>query len=160
MPSMAMMSAPPRAWRASSSFDLYCSSSTPEGWKVTCAVLPSFFIFSTNLGITQSVIHLAPSEFLPPAIALDVIVKLNSLALAFLTGLVLTFPPPHAAARAATATAAVNVVSARLRICASVGHGPEVTGPTIGPPWHGALPGSRVSEPLAANVTDLSTGRQ
>ena len=46
------MSAPVPAFRSRAIFDLYCSSSTPDGWKVTLTVTPLAFCTSVNFGMT------------------------------------------------------------------------------------------------------------
>src|SRR4051794_10763001 len=47
---------------------------------LTVALTPLAFCASVNFGMTQSVIHCAPSAFLPPATELDVMVSVTSLA--------------------------------------------------------------------------------
>src|SRR3954454_849986 len=82
-----MMSAPARLLRSRATFVLYCSSSTPDGWKFTVTLTPLAFCCCVKVGITYLLYQSASSAFLPPAIAFDVIVRVTSLALAFWVGL-------------------------------------------------------------------------
>src|SRR4051812_21119577 len=82
-----MMSAPARLLRSRATFVLYCSSSTPDGWKFTVTLTPLAFCCCVNVGMTYLVYQSASSAFLPPAIAFEVIVRVTSLAPAFWVGL-------------------------------------------------------------------------
>src|SRR6476620_2033978 len=94
-----MTSAPALLLRSSATFVLYCSSSTPEGWKVTLTLTPLAFCCEVKVGMTYLAYQSASSAFLPPAMELDVIVSVTSLAPAFWDGLALVEEPrSHAAA--------------------------------------------------------------
>src|SRR6476469_2421058 len=111
-----MMSAPARLLRSRATLVLYCSSSTPDGWKVTVTLTPLSFCCLVKVGMTYLVYHSASSAFLPPAMELDVIVSVTSLAPAFWVGL----PPDDElrsqAAAPTRASEAVRATSTRRRM--------------------------------------------
>src|SRR5829696_6812860 len=117
MPSSAMMSAPARLLRSRATLVLYCSSSTPDGWKFTVTLTPLAFCCWVKVGMTYFVYQSASSAFLPPAIELDVIVSVTSLALAFWLGLAPDEESrSHAAAPTTTSDDARTTSTVRRRV--------------------------------------------
>src|SRR6476620_11016971 len=109
MPSRAMTSAPALLLRSSATLVLYCSSSTPEGWKVSVTLTPLAFCCCVKVGMTYFAYQSASSAFLPPAMELDVMVSVTSLAPAFCVGLV---PEEEPRSQAAAPTSARDVATA------------------------------------------------
>src|SRR6476661_6950495 len=104
-----MTSAPALLLRSSATFVLYCSSSTPEGWKVSVTLTPLAFCCFVKVGMTYLAYQSASSAFLPPAMELDVMVSVTSLAPAFWVGLV---PVEELRSQAAAPTSAREVAAA------------------------------------------------
>src|SRR5437868_15092633 len=78
MPSTASTSAPFFDFRSRAIRVLYCSSSTPLGWKTTLTVLPFAFCAFSNSGMTHLAIQSAFSAFLPPEMELEAIVSVTA----------------------------------------------------------------------------------